>query len=63
MTGCAYDRHVLENRINTLPPTIEPLLLDADYDDCDLIDRYAQRSQPRWALCLNLSVNPRPRCG
>jgi len=43
VTGSACESHVLENRIAGLPPTIETLLLDAGYDDADLIDRCAQR--------------------
>jgi hypothetical protein len=43
VTGSACESHVLENRIDTLPLTIETLLLDAGYDDGDLIDRCAQR--------------------
>lgn len=43
VTGSACESHVLKNRIETLPPTIETLLLDAGYDDGDLIDHCAQR--------------------
>jgi len=43
VTGSACESHVLENRIATLPPTIETLLLDAGYDDGELIVRCAQR--------------------
>jgi hypothetical protein len=43
VTGSACESHVLEDRIDELPPTIETLLLDAGYDDGDLIDRCAQR--------------------
>jgi hypothetical protein len=43
VTGSACESHVLEDRIDTLPPMIETLLLDAGYDDGDLIDRCAQR--------------------
>jgi hypothetical protein len=42
VTGSACESQVLDNRIDTLPPTIETLLLDAGYDDGDLIDRCAQ---------------------
>lgn len=42
VTGSACESHVLEDRIDTLPPLIETLLLDAGYDDGDLIDRCAQ---------------------
>lgn len=43
VTGSACESHVLEDRIDILPPLIETLLLDAGYDDGDLIDRCAQR--------------------
>ena len=43
VTGSACESHVLDNRIDTLPPTLETLLLDAGYDDGDLMDRCAQR--------------------
>lgn len=43
VTGSACESHVLENRIDGLPPTIETLLLDAGYDDGDLIDQCTQR--------------------
>jgi len=43
VTGSACESHVLEDRIDTLPPLIQTLLLDAGYDDGDLIDRCAQR--------------------
>lgn len=43
VTGSACESHVLDHRLDTLPPPIETLLLDAGYDDGDLIDRCAQR--------------------
>lgn len=43
VTGSVCESHVLEDRIDTLPPMLETLLLDAGYDDGDLIDRCAQR--------------------
>jgi hypothetical protein len=43
VTGSACESHVLAQRLDTLPPTIETLLLDAGYDDGDLIDHCAQR--------------------
>jgi len=54
VTGSACESHVLENRIDTLLPTIETLLLDAGYDDGDLIDRCAQRGL---TVLAPLSVN------
>ncbi|MCQ3931842.1 MAG: hypothetical protein DPW16_15430 [Chloroflexi bacterium] len=43
VTGSACESHVLENRIAMLSPTIETLLLNAGYNDGDLIDPCAQR--------------------
>jgi hypothetical protein len=43
VTGSACESHVLEDRVEGLPPLIEMLLLDAGYDDGDLIDCCAQR--------------------
>lgn len=43
VTGSACESHVLDNRLDGLPSTIETLLLDAGYDDGDLIDHCAQR--------------------
>jgi hypothetical protein len=43
VTGSACESHVLEDRVAGLPPTIEMFLLDAGYDNGDLIDRCAQR--------------------
>jgi hypothetical protein len=43
VTGSACESHVLMDRIESLPPTIETLLLDAGYDDGNLIERCAQR--------------------
>jgi len=43
VTGSACESHVLDNRLDELLPLIETLLLDAGYDDGDLIDRCAQR--------------------
>jgi hypothetical protein len=42
VTGSACESHVLQDRLEALPPTIETLLLDAGYDDGNLIDRCAQ---------------------
>jgi len=41
VTGSACESHVLEDRVAGLPATIETLLLDAGYDDGDLIARLA----------------------
>jgi Transposase DDE domain len=43
VTGSACESHVLESRIDTLPPTIDNLLLDAGYDDINLITHCEQR--------------------
>lgn len=43
VTGSAYESHVLQARLSHLPPTLDTLLLDAGYDDADLIDLAVQR--------------------
>jgi hypothetical protein len=43
VTGSVCESHVLQDRLDGLPPTIERLLLDAGYDDGTLIDRCAQQ--------------------
>jgi hypothetical protein len=42
VTGSACESHSLQDRIETLPPLVRLLLLDAGYDDADLIARCAQ---------------------
>jgi hypothetical protein len=43
VTGSACESHVLKNRIEDLPQTIETLLLDAGYDDGELIEHCQQQ--------------------
>lgn len=43
VTGSACESHVLQARINHLPPLLRTLLLDAGYDDGDLIALCAER--------------------
>jgi Transposase DDE domain len=43
VTGSACESHILRERIDTLPPLVRCLLLDAGYDDADLIALGAQR--------------------
>lgn len=43
VTGSACESKVLKERIEQLPATIETMLLDAGYDDGDLIKRFAAR--------------------
>lgn len=43
MTGSACESHVLQARIRNLPPMLKTLLLDAGYDDADLIAEGAKR--------------------
>ena len=43
VTGSACESHVLQARIQDLPPLLRTLLLDAGYDDGDLIATCAQR--------------------
>jgi len=38
VTGRACESHVLQGRVKDLPPLVRTLLLDAGYDDADLID-------------------------
>jgi len=42
VTGSACESHILQERIETLPPLVRLLLLDAGYDDADLIALCAQ---------------------
>jgi len=43
VTGSACESHVLQSQLANLPPTLETLLLDAGYDDADLLADCAQR--------------------
>jgi hypothetical protein len=43
VTGSACESHVLQARVNALPPLLQFLLLDAGYDDGDLIAGCAER--------------------
>ncbi|MEP7289676.1 MAG: transposase [Chloroflexota bacterium] len=43
LTGSACESHVLQARLKNLPPTLRTLLLDAGYDDADLIAECAKR--------------------
>jgi hypothetical protein len=43
VTGSACESHVLQTRVHLLPPLVHILLLDAGYDDGDLIALCAQR--------------------
>jgi hypothetical protein len=43
VTGCACESHVLQTRLEHLPPTLDSLLLDAGYDDAALIAAAAER--------------------
>lgn len=43
VTGSVCESHILQSRIESLPPLIRWLLLDAGYDDGDLIALAAQR--------------------
>lgn len=43
VTGSACESHILHPRIEALPPLVRCLLLDAGYDDADLIAHCAQR--------------------
>lgn len=43
VTGSACESHVLQARVDDLPPLIRTLLLDAGYDDGDLIASCAER--------------------
>lgn len=44
VTGCACESHVLQARVPHLPPLVDTLLLDAGYDDADLIADCAQHA-------------------
>jgi hypothetical protein len=43
VTGSACESHVLQSQLDDLPPTVETLLLDAGYDDADLLADCARR--------------------
>jgi hypothetical protein len=43
VTGSACESHVLQARVHQLPPLVRTLLLDAGYDDGDLIATCAER--------------------
>jgi len=43
VTGSACESHVLQSQLDDLPPTVETLLLDAGYDDADLLADCAGR--------------------
>lgn len=43
ITGSACESHVLQAQLDSLPPTVETLLLDAGYDDAALLADCAQR--------------------
>jgi hypothetical protein len=43
VTGSACESHILQERVQQLPPMVRILLLDAGYDDGDLIAECAQR--------------------
>jgi len=43
VTGSACESHILQSRIDSLPPLVRCLLLDAGYDDGDLIALGTQR--------------------
>jgi Transposase DDE domain len=44
LTGSACQSHVLQAQLPDLPPTVETVLLEAGYDDTDLIADGAQRA-------------------
>jgi hypothetical protein len=43
VTGSACESHILQAQLPDLPPTVEMLLLDAGYDDADLLAACASR--------------------
>src|SRR5258707_6650418 len=43
VTGSACESHILQAQLPDLPPTVETLLLDAGYDDADLLAACASR--------------------
>jgi hypothetical protein len=43
VTGSACESHILQARLDTLPPIVNTLLLDAGYDDADLLAACALR--------------------
>jgi Transposase DDE domain len=44
VTGSACESHVLQAQLPDLPPTVETLLLDAGYDDAELLTACASRA-------------------
>ena len=54
VTGSACESHILQARIGHLPPLVKLLLLDAGYDDGDLIAALRSTWDPRsWLPCPN----------
>jgi hypothetical protein len=43
VTGSACESHVLQRQLADLPPTLQTLLLDAGYDDADLLTDCTRR--------------------
>ena len=43
VTGSACESHVLQSHLDDLPPLVKTLLLDAGYDDSDVLTACAQR--------------------
>ncbi|MFL5628240.1 MAG: transposase [Ktedonobacteraceae bacterium] len=43
VTGSACESHILQQRVDDLPPIVNSLLLDAGYDDADLLAKCAMR--------------------
>lgn len=43
VTGSACESHILQDRLDDLPPLVDTLLLDAGYDDADLLAACAMR--------------------
>ena len=60
VTGRACESHVLQAQLPDLPPTVKTLLLDAGYDDGDLLAACAQRGIQVLAPLRSLSVNRPP---
>lgn len=44
VTGSACESHILQDHLDDLPPLVETLLLDAGYDDADLITDCRERA-------------------
>jgi hypothetical protein len=61
VTGSASESNVLQAWIETLPPLVRWLLLDAGYDDADLIADCAQRGFRSWLPCLNRLASRPPK--